>query len=111
MNSQNTTSAMRMTLVTLAALSATMLVGVSHAADQDNVPKQEVTYEDLNLHTPAGVQVLYRRIHRAADEVCGKVDSRDLANMRAKEACVERAVTEAVAAVNLPQNAAVAQVR
>jgi len=100
MNMQNTTNTLRMTWVTLAALSATMLVGVSHAATQDNVPKQEVTYQDLDLNGNAGVQALYRRIHVAADQVCGRTDARELARSQVKKVCVERAVSEAVATVN-----------
>jgi UrcA family protein len=114
MNMQNTTGALRMTWVTLAALSATMLAGVSHATTQDNVPKQEVSYQDLNLNSNAGVQALYRRIHVAANEVCGRVNPRDLADWQVKTACVERAVSEAVATVNssnLTRVSTLAQVR
>ena len=60
MNMQNTNSAFRMTWVTLAALSATMLVGVSHAASPDSAPSQTVSYQDLDLNSSAGVQALYR---------------------------------------------------
>ena|SRR5882757_2521197 len=100
MNMQNTNSALRMTWVTLAALSATMLAGVSHAATQDNVPQQAVSYQDLDLNRNAGVQALYRRIHRAADQVCGMAGARELASLQVKKACVERAVSDAVADVN-----------
>ena len=100
MNMQHSNSAFRMTWVTLAALSATMLVGVSHAAPQEDVPTQDVSYQDLDLNSNAGVQALYRRINVAADEVCGQASTRELARWQAKRACVERAVSEAVAAVN-----------
>ena len=88
MNMQNSNSAFRMTWVTLAALSATMLVGVSHAAPQEDVPTQDVSYQDLDLNSNAGVQALYQ------------ASTRELARWQAKRACVERAVSEAVAAVN-----------
>jgi len=99
MNMQNTNSALRMSWVTLAALSATMLVGVSHAASPDNVPSRVVDYQDLDLNSNAGVQALYRRIHFAADQVCGRADSRELARSQVKKACVERAVSDAIATV------------
>jgi UrcA family protein len=108
MNIQNTgaKNTMRMTLVALAALSATMLAGVTQAQEAtagDNVPKQAVVYSDLNLNSNAGVQVLYKRIQGAANQVCGReADVLDLQGMSVRKACVERAVSEAVAAVNSP---------
>jgi len=98
-------------LVVLAAMSAAMLVGVVHAAE---VPARVVSYQDLNLSTEAGAKVLYERIHGAANQVCGSVEVRDLPGVRAHAACVEKAVSDAVAAVNnqrLTQTVAMAQVR
>jgi UrcA family protein len=96
-------------LVVAAALSVGMLVGVTHAAE---VPTKAVSYADLNLSSDAGVQVLYNRIHRAANEVCGNTEAHDLRGVRAHETCVQRAVSEAVASVNnSTAPVAVAQVR
>jgi UrcA family protein len=92
-----------MTFVAFAALSATMLAGVTNAAEAGNVaPTLAVTYKDLNLNSNAGIQILYRRIEGAANQVCGKVDARDLRAVSAKKACVEHAISNAVAAVNSP---------
>jgi UrcA family protein len=105
MNIQNTSgkNSMHQTLVVLAALSATMLAGVTRAAvPGDYFPKQAVTYKDLNLNSNADIQVLYKRIQGAANQVCGKVDVRDLQGMRFTKACVERAISGAVAAVSSP---------
>jgi UrcA family protein len=103
MNTLNTKNAVRMTFVAFAALSATMLAGVTNAAEaSDFAPKQAVTYKDLNLHSNAGVKALYKRIEGAADQVCGNVDSRDLRAVSAKKACVDHAISSAVAAVNSP---------
>ncbi|MBS0419646.1 MAG: UrcA family protein [Proteobacteria bacterium] len=99
MNMQNTNSAFRMTWVTLTALSAAMLVGVSHAASPGDVPSQTVAYQDLDLNSDAGVQALYRRIQFAADQVCGEADTRELARLHVKKACVDRAVSDAIATV------------
>jgi len=98
-------------LVVVAAMSAAVLVGVAHAAD---VPARVVTYKDLNLSSEAGAKALYERIHGAANQVCGSSEVRDLPGIRAHEACVEKAVSDAVAAVNnqrLTQTVAMAQVR
>lgn len=94
-----------------AVMAARMLVGVAQAAE---APVQTVSYKDLNLKTEAGVQVLNNRIHGAANQVCGNVDGRDLVVARAHEACVDRAVADAVATVNnqiLTRIVTVAQVR
>ena len=93
----------RMTWVMLAAVSTTMLAGVTHAAGFGDTPaKQMVTYKDSNLNSEAGTQALYRRIQRAANKVCGEADVRDLAGMNVRKACRDRAISEAVAAVNSP---------
>lgn len=128
MNIQNTSGkiGMRQTLVVLAVLSATMLAGVTQAATAADFPKQDVSYKDLNLNSNAGIQVLYKRIQGAANQVCGKVDVRDLQGMSVQKACVERAISDAVATVNsqsltrvyltksgglMPQSLPLAQVR
>jgi UrcA family protein len=98
-------------LVAVAAMAAAVLVGQVHAAD---VPTQAVVYQDLNLNTEAGAKVLFQRIHGAAKQVCGNVEVRDLPAVRAHQACIEKAVTEAVAAVNnqaLTQRVAMVQGR
>jgi UrcA family protein len=103
MNTRNTSrkNAMGTTLLVMAALSTTMLAGVTQAATfGDNVPKQAVVYKDLNLEGSAGAQMLYKRIQGAANQVCGKADGRDLQAVSAQKACVKRAVSDAVAAVN-----------
>jgi len=98
-------------LVVLAAMSAAVLVGVGHAAE---VPARTVTYQDLNLNSEAGAKALYQRIQAAARQVCGNVEIRDLPGVRAHEACVDKAVSDAVASVNsqrLTQAVALAQLR
>jgi UrcA family protein len=93
----------RMTWAILAAVSTTMLAGVTQAAGSgDIIPKQEVTYKDLNLNGNEGTQVLYRRIQSAANKVCGEVDGRNLKGTSVRKACLDRAISQAVAAVNSP---------
>jgi UrcA family protein len=93
----------RMTWVVLAAVSTTLLAGVTQAAGfGDTAAKQMVTYKDLNLNSHEGNQALYRRIQLAANKVCGDVGVRDLAGMNVKKACVDRAISQAVAEVNSP---------
>jgi UrcA family protein len=93
----------RMTWAILAAVSTTMLADVTQAAGSGDIfPKQVVTYKDLNLNSKEGTQVLYRRIQAAANKVCGEVDARNLYGTSVKKACVDRAIAQAVAAVNSP---------
>ena len=102
-------------VVMAAALTVGLLVGVAHSAEPGNdAPVKAVSYQDLNLKTDAGVQVLYKRIEGAAKQVCGVLEIRDLQGVRAHKACVQRAMDDAVAAVNnqmLTQRVAMAQVR
>lgn len=105
MNTKNTggKNTMRVTWAVLAAVSTTMLAGVTQAAGSgDNLPKQVVTYRDLNLNSKEGTQVLYKRIKSAANEVCGEADVRDLQGTSVRNACLDRAISQAVAAVNSP---------
>jgi UrcA family protein len=95
-------------LVVATALAVGMLTGVAHGAE---VPTQTVRFQDLNLNTDAGVRVLYKRIQGAANQVCGDVDGRELAVAQAHKACVDKAVADAVAAVNNQQVVAIAQIR
>jgi UrcA family protein len=93
------------------AVAAAMLVGVAQGAE---APTKTVRYEDVNLNTDAGVQVLYKRIRGAANQVCGDYEMRDPAVAQAHKACVDRAVADAVTTVNnqmLTRTMAVAQVR
>jgi UrcA family protein len=97
-----------------AALTVGLLVGVAHGAEPGDAPAKTVAYRDLNLNTDAGVQLLYKRIQGAAKQVCGDLEIRDLRGVQAHKACVQRAVDEAVTAVNnqmLTQRVAMAQVR
>ena len=115
MKIQNTNA--KTTLIVVALLGAATLVEIARADDfRADVPAKTVGYQDLNLSTPAGVQVLYKRIQVAAKQVCGEVPVRDVRELRAHQACVNHAVTDAVVTINnqlLTQTATVtvAQVR
>jgi UrcA family protein len=67
----------------------------------DTVPHKVVSFRDLNLNTPEGAAVLYRRITSAANEVCGNPDRWDLSQL-ALRTCVKDAVARAIAQVNKP---------
>jgi UrcA family protein len=74
----------------------------AQAGEPDNsVPHKVVRFSDLNLNTPEGVAVLYRRINSAAYEVCGNPDRYDLSELK-QQICVKDAVSRAIAKVNSP---------
>jgi UrcA family protein len=72
------------------------------AGEPDNsVPHKVVSFRDLNLNSPEGAAVLYRRINSAANEVCGDPDRWDLSQLKL-QICVKDAVSRAIAQVNNP---------
>jgi len=75
---------------------------VAQAGEPDNsVPHKVVSFHDLNLNSPEGAAVLYRRIKMAAYEVCGRPDRYDLSELKL-QICVKDAVSRAIAQVNSP---------
>ena len=87
---------------TMAAIAAVCLASVTIIAHADEAART-VRYSDLNLNTQAGAAVLYKRIRNAAEEVCGDVGSRQLAEAAAAKACVDRAIVTSVRSVNAPR--------
>jgi UrcA family protein len=101
------TSTRLSSLITTSILGALALsyAAVSTAADGSDVPQAIVKFADLNLSTQQGAAALYGRIAAASDKVCSAyaVDNRNLgAKMRAN-ACVRKAIAEAVTKVGQPE--------
>jgi UrcA family protein len=85
------------------AMFACMLGAGQVAADpSDNPPTVAVNYADLDLSKPEGAAVLYGRLEHAARQVCGNIDGRRLEQVAHWEACYQRALREAVGAVDKP---------
>ena len=103
MNSNGFTATRNLVRVTLIA--GTLLAPVcapSFAAEEGTVPATTVKYEDLNLATRQGAEVLYRRITAAAYEVCWPQSHGDFRGEVAVRKCVHSAMDDAVAKVNNP---------
>lgn len=79
---------------------ATGFAGISAAADSTLERSETVKFGDLNLSNPQGAATLYRRIVRAAHEVCDLPD--DVVRSSA-HACVDKAVADAVSKVGHPE--------
>ena len=88
-------------LAAVATLCVTSFAFGAHADESAvQAPARTVRYSDLNLNTQVGAEVLYKRIRTAAEQVCGDVGSRQLDQATAAKACVDRAVSGSVRAVN-----------
>lgn len=103
-------SANRLILVSLAAAALPFLATPSRAAAPG--PGEEavavtVQFGDLNLHSRAGIDRLYERIIAAAKTVCGgDSDTRPLENWSRFRMCTRQSSARAVAAVGIPELAA-----
>ena len=78
-----------------------MVMMYNAARADESVPHKVVSFKDLNLDTPEGAAVLYRRITSAANEVCGDPNRYDLSQMKA-QICIKDAVSRAITQVNRP---------
>jgi UrcA family protein len=74
----------------------------SPAADSPEVRSITVKYADLNLSSPEGAAALYGRIRAAAKSVCATSDDRALWSQSGVDACVHKAIADAVMKVNKP---------
>jgi UrcA family protein len=82
--------------IALCALQAT-----ARAAD-DGLPSKRVSYADLDISTPAGAKVLYRRIVRAAKDVCNSTGLDSLGAAQLTNRCIDYAIDNAVKDVGSP---------
>jgi UrcA family protein len=93
--------------ILVAAVAAVSFASVAQMAQAAGVlndrPALTVHYSDLNLDTPAGAAVLYQRIRHAAEQVCGKADSRRLDEMVVAQNCMNKAIASSVSAVGNAQ--------
>ena len=88
----------------VAAVTFVSVAQMAQAADVvDARPALTVHYSDLNLDTPAGAAALYQRIRHAAEQVCGKTDSRRLDEMVVAQNCMDKAIASSVSAVGNAQ--------
>ena len=68
-----------------------------------SVPSITVSYSELDISKPQGLEVLYTRIKRAAKSVCGFYNSpRELSRGRHSMACYQSTLEDAVRQVNRP---------
>jgi UrcA family protein len=96
----------KLALLALGSLAGILAVGTANAASPDEVPSTVVKYGDLNLSTDLGVQVLYHRIMRAAEQVCPGASIQPLTARAKVQACRDEAVARAIRQIDNSQLAA-----
>jgi UrcA family protein len=63
-----------------------------------------VTFDDLNLASPAGARTLYARLQSASQQACGnRPDGRDLQSHMDYQSCYDKALDKAVHKVDRAQ--------
>ena len=91
------------TRVIVAALLATGNFALATAADNVQTRSETVRFPDINMGSVEGAAVLYTRITRAADNVCGDTSSGRLLSIQGDyERCMQSAVGNAIAYINEP---------
>jgi UrcA family protein len=105
MNTFKISHSSRTALFTATALVCTVtgsgLCAATAAAE--DVASVTVSYADLDLSKPVGVQILYGRIKAAARKVCSPLDeTKQLQRMQQWRDCYETAVADAVTRIDRP---------
>jgi UrcA family protein len=78
------------------------LAALPAAADSFEPLKVTVKFGDLDISHPQGAAVLYLRIRAAAQDVCSPLDGSGLSAKMHMDACVKKAVADAVTKVDKP---------
>jgi UrcA family protein len=106
MNTTNPSARLRGFIATaIFSALASSFAAVCTAADSSDTRNQTVKYADLNVSNPEGAATLYRRIAAAANDVCRsfELDSRYIGSQAGLNACVHKAIADAVAKVGRPE--------
>jgi|HubBroStandDraft_2_1064218.scaffolds.fasta_scaffold134423_2 UrcA family protein len=94
------------TLITTAFVLSCSILSVATAAPPSDIPNALVKFGDVDTARPAGKEELYRRLTRAARTVCHSLDPSEsgtnLMLIPLHKACIDQAISGAVAKINLP---------
>jgi UrcA family protein len=83
------------------AIALCTLQVTAQAAD-DGLASKRVSYADLDISKPAGAKVLYRRIVRAARDVCQSTGFDSFGAAQLMNRCIDHAIDTAVKDVGSP---------
>jgi UrcA family protein len=111
----SSSSRTRIAIAALAGLLAVSVVSVSRAGmapqPDPDAPRLTVDYKDLDLGSEKDALTLYRRIEKAAREVCPQPTKYSMRVTELSRRCVAGAISRAVNEVNSPQLARLNAVR
>jgi UrcA family protein len=94
-------------MLLLGGLAGLAFTGAANAASEfSDKPEMVVNFSDLNLSTDRGTQVLYRRLTRAAEQVCPAEPSNSHITNENVLKCRQQALSAAVAKVHSQRLAA-----
>jgi UrcA family protein len=105
-------------ILTVAALTLTAGISINASAESmgetlvqaDGVRSESVSFSRAELSTDEGRASVERRIHKAAEGVCGPTDYREvgsLSRIAKSKACYDQAVAQAMSQVDAGQIAAI----
>jgi UrcA family protein len=100
MNAMTTVRCLRTAIATVMFGVASGFAVLPAVADGSDVPQFTVKFGDLNISSPQGAAVLYRRIRAAAEMVCSPYDRSDLLSKMHLNACIDKAIFGTVTKVN-----------
>ena len=89
------------TLGYTAALASAVSLSNDQAVTEAQL-QQVVRFPDLDISRIEGAAALYARLRGAARAVCEPLESREIALAAKHRACIDKAITDAVASVNRP---------
>jgi len=86
----------------LAAALAASVLALTPSFEADPTAPREVAvyYDELNMNSDRAAATLYSRLRAASRQVCSALDSRELRQRAAFNACFEHALSNAVERVN-----------
>lgn len=84
---------------------------IASAAEGTDSRQKTIQYTQLSVSSAQGAAILYNRIRMASEEVCPPLTHGDLSSRMHAEACMHKAIADAVSQVNQPALTAVYNAR
>src|SRR5882672_4272907 len=93
----------RLSATALCGVIASSFAALPAAADSFSPLEVTVKFGDLDVSSPQGAAVLYNRIWAAAEQVCSPFESSRLGAKMRLDACIDKAISTAIATVGQPE--------
>ena len=99
----STTNAIRLAAATLCGAISSGLTSLPAGAAGLEPLSVTVKYGDLDVSRPQGAATLYSRIRAAAEKVCSPLEGGGVAAKMRFNACIDRAISDAVETIHQPE--------